>query len=93
MIKSYEDYIDQMCELFPEIKKEDIYNIVKYGTAKLCSYITNGFDYAIDYKWPASSIFIGKRNKIGDTQFKIVQESRKEFWLNNAKRRTEEKKK
>ena len=26
MIKSYEDYIDQMCELFPEIKKEDIYN-------------------------------------------------------------------
>lgn len=92
MIKTYEDYIDQMCELFPEINRDDIYNIIKFGTSKLCNYITNGFEYAIDYKWPKSSIFIGKFSRAGDSNFKISQKKRKDLWLDNARKRAKEKK-
>ena len=50
MIKTYEDYVDKMCELFPEIQKEDIYNIIKYGAKKMFMYISVGHDFTIDYK-------------------------------------------
>ena len=44
MVKTYEDYIDKMCELFPEIEREDIYNIIKFGSKKMFTYISEGFD-------------------------------------------------
>lgn len=50
MIKTYDDYVDKMCELFPEIKRDDIINIIKYGTKKMMMYICEGFDYTVDYK-------------------------------------------
>lgn len=50
MIKTYEDYVDKMCELFPEIKRGDIYNIIKFGFKKMSMYLSEGFEFTIDYK-------------------------------------------
>lgn len=77
MVKTYEDYIDQMCELFPEIKREDICNIVKFGMKKMFSYIVDGHDFAIDYAWPKSSILVATNNDTGMTKFKKVKLKRK----------------
>lgn len=85
MIKTYEDYIDQMSELFPEINKEDIYNIIKYGSKKMFMYITEGHDFVIDYKWPRSSILIANNNDTGMTSQKEFRLRRKEHWLNTER--------
>lgn len=79
MIKGYEDYVDDLCELFPEIKREHIYNILKYGTKKLMMYISEDHDYAVDYKYPKSSILISKKNFTG-------MDHRKEFKLKRKER-------
>ena len=50
MVKDYEDYIDKMCDLLPELNREDIEDIVKFGLNRMCDYICDGFEYAVDYK-------------------------------------------
>lgn len=87
MVKSCEDYIDKMCELFPEINREDIEKIVNYGTKRLMIYMTNGFDYAVDYRFPKSSVLFGMRSITGDTKFKKSQQDRKDFWLKRERER------
>lgn len=78
MIKTYEDYIDKMCELFPEIDKNDIYNIIKYGTKQMFMYVSEGHDFAITYKHPRSSIFVSYRNDTGMTRKKKFKLARKD---------------
>lgn len=85
MIKTYEDYVDKMCELFPEIQKEDIYNIIKYGSKKMFMYISEGHDFTIDYKWPRSSILISNNNDTGMTKIKEIKLKRKERWINTER--------
>lgn len=78
MIKTYDDYIDKLCELFPEMDREDIYNIVKFGTKKMFTYISENFDFAIDYIHPKSSVFIATKNHAGCNNWKKIQFKRKE---------------
>lgn len=78
MVKKYNDYIDDMCILFPELSKEDITDIVKYGCKKMFMYITEGHDVAFDYKHPKSSILISSRNDTGMTRVKKIKLKRKE---------------
>lgn len=77
MIKTYEDYIDKMCELFPEISRDDIYNIIKYGTKQMMTYITEEHDYAVTYKYPKSSLLISYKNDTGMTSYKKIKLTRK----------------
>lgn len=85
MIKTYEDYVDKMCELFPEIKRGDIYNIIKFGFKKMSMYLSEGFEFTIDYKWPKSSILIAYNNDTGMTSQKKIKLQRKEHWLNTER--------
>lgn len=85
MIKTYEDYLDKMCELFPEITKDDIYNIIKYGAKQMFMYIAEGHDFVVDYKWPRSSILISCNNDTGMTFKKKIKLKRKEHWLNTER--------
>lgn len=78
MVKTYEDYIDKLCELFPEIKREDIYNVVKFGAKKMFTYITEYHDFAVDYKWPRSSVLISSKNDTGMTFRKQNMKKRKD---------------
>lgn len=87
MVKDYEDYIDKMCDLFPELNREDIEDIVKFGLNRMCDYICDGFEYAVDYKWPKSSFLIGWKNVCTMTNFKKNVMKRKEQWL-STKRNT-----
>jgi len=87
MVKSWEDYVDKVSELFPEISREDVENIIKYGNKRLMVYMTNGFDYAVDYKFPKSSVFFGVKSSCGETFFKKQRRERKDFWLERERER------
>ena len=91
MVKTYEDYIDKMCELFPEIEREDIYNIIKFGSKKMFTYISEGFDFAIDYVHPRSSFMIACKNYTGMVEQKKFALKRKEHWINTEREKANDK--
>ena len=63
MVKTFEDYIDRMVELFPEIPKKDIMEIMKKGMNEMASLCMEGLDYAVDYKIPGGSFMIASNTK------------------------------
>ena len=63
MVKTFEDYIDRMVELFPEIPKNEIVEIMKKGMNEMASLCMEGLDYAVDYKIPGGSFMIASNTK------------------------------
>ena len=63
MVKTLEDYIDKMAELFPEVSRQEIINIVKTGIKEMSSLCMEGLDYAVDYKIPGGSFMVASNTK------------------------------
>jgi hypothetical protein len=77
MVKTYIDYLDQMHELFPEVDIDYIEDIIKHGLNNLVMWTADGHDFAIDYKWPKSSMMIADESVMKMTKFKKIKLNRK----------------
>ena len=67
MVKTYEDYLDEMKEKFPEIDPEYMKDMIKFGLQRLEQYIAMPYTYAVTYKHPKSSFLIDVCNETGMT--------------------------
>lgn len=67
MVKTYEDYLDEMKEKFPEIDPEYMKDMIKFGLQRLEQYLAMPYSYAVTYKHPKSSFLIDKYNETGMT--------------------------
>ena len=63
MVKTFDDYIDRMVELFPEVSRKEILSIMKEGMKEMSSLCMEGLDYAVDYKIPGGSFMIASNTK------------------------------
>ena len=95
MVKEYEDFLDKMYELFPEVRKEYIDEVVKFGLIRLMSVMSDNLEYAIDYAFPKSSVFFSVKNDMGMTnrkrKLKELTEKRIQVQRENAIKREERK--
>lgn len=80
MVKTYTDYLDKMKELFPEVDIDYIDDIIRHGLRSLVMWTADGHDFAIDYKWPKSSMMIADESVARMTKFKEFKLNRKNQW-------------
>lgn len=91
MVKTYEDYLDEMKEKFPEIDPEYMKDMIKFGLQRLEQYIAMPYTYAVTYKHPKSSFLIDVCNETGMTARKKKLNKIKDNVM-GAQRATAEKK-
>lgn len=70
MVKTLDDYIDRLVELFPEVPKKEIVNIVTRGLKEMSLFCLEGIDYAVDYKEPGASYMIASNTMNSRRSFK-----------------------
>ena len=66
MIKTIHDYIPQLCEIFPNICKEDIKRMAEYGWRMFYYYNLRGNDTLIEsskYKYLSGEIVVQRNGK------------------------------
>ena len=84
MVKTFDDYIDRMVELFPEISRKEILSIMKEGMKEMSSLCMEGLDYAVDYKIPGGSFMIASNTKHSGRALKT---KRRDCFLESRRKR------
>ena len=71
MIKECKDYVDEVQQLFPELTKQQVSYILRYGMNKYLSLNKNGFDIQIRKNKKDQSYFIYTGNLVNDPLRKV----------------------
>lgn len=66
--KKYEDYLEELYKLYPDIQEDSIKNIIEFGLKKLYSYVREGNDIFLRYK--KDYMFIGHTSQESSSQWK-----------------------
>ena len=77
MIKECKDYVDEVQQLFPELTKQQVSYILRYGMNKYLSLNKNGFDIQIRRNKKDDSYFIYTGNLVNDPLRKVKYSQRK----------------